>query len=177
MRRRVAAAALAGLLLAWPATLGAASLVVTKTATVVADGVNAANPKALPGALVDYALTVTNPAGNALATVAGVTVVDPLPAAVKLRVIGLDGNAGPIEFADGNLLGLGLLGSGLALSFVSLASTADGVDFSTDGIDWTYVPVPDAAGFDARVRAIRVRLAGSQTAASGFRLRYRVAVR
>ena len=53
----------------------------------------------------------------------------------------------------------------------------DGVDFSTDGIDWTYVPVADATGCDANVRAIRVRLTGTQAAASGFRLRYRVIVR
>ena len=176
MRRAGIIAVGAGL--AWPATLGAAGLTVTKTSTIVADGMGTLSPKALPGALVDYQLLVASPPGNLLATVANVTVTDVLPATVKLRVADLVAGNGPIEFVDGNLLGLGLLGSGLGYSYAGLGSAADGVDFSDNGgVTWTYVPVPDAGGFDPRVRAIRVRLAGSQVAGSGFRLRLRVAIR
>lgn len=175
--RRAAVIALAGAALAWPAALAAAGLTITKTSTVVADGMGTLSLRALPGALIDYQLLVGNPAGNLLATVGNVTVVDVLPATVKLRVVDLVGG-GPIEFVDGNQLGLGLVGSGLAYSYAALGSAADGVDFSSDGgVSWTYVPVPDADGFDPRVRAVRVRLTGVQVASSGFRLRFRVAIR
>ena len=165
-------------LLAAPAPLAGAGLTVTKTTSVVADGINLANPKALPGATLAAAVLVVSPLGNGLAAIGGVTVVDTISTSVKLRVADLGvGGSGPVEFADGNLLGLGLLGSGLGFRFTSLASTSDGVDFSTDGVTWTYQPVADAAGYDANVRAIRVRLTGTQTVGSGFRLRYRVAIR
>ena len=168
----------------WPIALAmiagpaaAAPLTLVKASSVVADGVNLANPKAIPGALVDYTVVVTNPAANSLSTVGGVTVTDALPVNVKLRVADLGASGGgPVEFADGNLLGLGLLGSGLSFGFASLASTTDSVEFSTDGVDWGYVPVADASGCDARVRAIRMRLAGNQVAGSSFRLRFRVAI-
>ena len=46
---------------------------------------------------------------------------------------------------------------------------------------WTYVPVPDAAGYDAAVRAVRVAPAGAMNAASGgnpsFTLQFRVRIR
>ena len=159
-------------MLAAPAA--AAPLTLVKASSVVADGVN---PKAIPGALVDYTVVVTNPAANSLSAVGGVTVTDTLPVNVKLRVADLGASgSGPVEFADGNLLGLGLLNSGLSYGFVSLASASDSIDFSTDGVTWSYVPVVDASGCDARVRAIRIRLAGNQVAGSGFRLRFRVAV-
>lgn len=168
--------AVAALLL--PAQAGAAGLTVTRSTSVVADGVSAANPKALPGASVDAAILVVSPLANGLATIAGVTVTDTISASVKLRVADLGAaGSGPIEFADGNLLGLGLVGSGLGFAYTSLASTSDRVDFSSDGVTWTYVPVADASGCDANVRAIRVRLTGTQTVASGFRLRYRVVIR
>lgn len=160
------------------APAAAAPLTLAKTAAVVADGVNTINPKAIPSARVDYAITVANPLANVAATVGAVTVTDALPAGVKLRVADLGAaGSGPVEFVDGNLLGLGLLGSGLTFGFVSLASVADSVDFSADGVTWGYVPVPDASGCDPLVRAIRVRLTGNQVAGSGFRLRFRVAVK
>jgi uncharacterized repeat protein (TIGR01451 family) len=156
----------------------AAPLTVSKASVVVADGVDLANPKAIPGAAVDYTILVANPGANTLATVGRVTVTDPLPAGVKLRVADLGAaGSGPVEFVDGNLLGLGLLGSGLSFVFASLGSSADGVDFSADGVSWGYVPVPDASGCDPAVRAIRVRLSGNQVAGSGFRLRFRVVVK
>ena len=152
MRRRIA---LVGAALAWPAATAAAPLTVAKTGVVVADGVSALNPRALPGALVDYHLLVANPLGNTLATVAGVTVIDVLPATVKLRVVDLvAGGAGPVEFTDGNLLGLGLLGSGLGYSYAALGSAADGIDFSDNGgATWTYVPGARCG----RVRPARAR--------------------
>lgn len=161
-----------------PAPLAAAGLTVTKATSVVADGISALNPKALPGATVDETVLVVSPLTNGLAAIGGVTVTDTIPAAVKLRVADLGAaGSGPIEFADGNLLGLGLSGSGLGFRFTSLASASDGVDFLTDGVTWTYVPSADASGCDSNVRAVRVRLTGTQTTGSGFRLRYRVTIK
>lgn len=156
----------------------AAGLTVAKTQTVVADQVNILNPKALPGATVDYAITVTNPNGALSGqAIAAVAIVDAIPAKTVLRVADYGAaGSGPIEFADGNLLGLGLSGSGLSYGFAGLASTTDSVDFSVDGVTWTYTPVADANGYDSRVRAVRIRLSGTQTASTSFRLRFRVRV-
>lgn len=55
------------------------ALVVTKTSSVLSDGVNASNPKAIPGAALRYCILVTNPgtlAGTAIAA------TDLLPAGI-----------------------------------------------------------------------------------------------
>ncbi|WP_174291629.1 hypothetical protein [Sphingomonas bacterium] len=162
--------------LALPTPLAAASLTVTKTVSVIADGVSTANPKALPRATLDEAIQVASPLTNGIASIGGVSVVDTVSATVKLRVVDLGAaGSGPVEFADGGLLGL--LASGLSYQYTSLASTSDSVDFSSDGVTWSYVPVADADGCDPNVKAIRVRLTGSQVVGSGFRLRYRIMVR
>ena len=153
----------------------AAALVVTKSATVVADQVNTLNPKAIPNAVIDYALRVDNPntvlSGQAIG---GVVIQDTIPTTVVLRVADYGGaGSGPVEFADGSLLGLGLLGSGLSYSFSGLSSSTDGLEFY-DGTNWSYTPVADAGGYDAKVRAVRVKLTGAQAASSAFRLRFRV---
>lgn len=49
-------------------TVGAADLTVTKLSRIVSDGVSASNPKALPGAVVEYCIVVSNGAGAATAT-------------------------------------------------------------------------------------------------------------
>lgn len=49
-------------------TVSAAVLTVSKLSRVVSDGVSATNPKAIPGAFVEYCITVSNAAGAATAT-------------------------------------------------------------------------------------------------------------
>jgi hypothetical protein len=159
------------------APVAGAALGIVKSAAVVTDGVSTLNPRALPGASVDYTLLVTNPAANIGAPVRREVVTDALADGVALRVADLGtAGSGPVEFRDGNLLGNGLTGSGLSYAFTGLASTTDDVDFS-DGVSWTYAPVADAAGLDARVRAIRVTLRGTHATGAAFRLRYRVVIR
>ncbi|WP_242097325.1 MULTISPECIES: hypothetical protein [unclassified Sphingomonas] len=168
---------LAPLLAAFAAAVApAAPLTLVKSSSVVADSVSTANPKALPGATVDYALMVTNPVANGIAPVGSIAITETIPATVKLRIAdyGASGS-GPVEFGDGSLLGTGLLATGLAYRFTSLASASDGLEFS-DGSSWAYVPVADAAGCDAHVRAIRVTMTGTHAAGTSFRLRYRVQV-
>jgi uncharacterized repeat protein (TIGR01451 family) len=173
MRRVAALLAIAALFAGAPAA--ATDLTITKTATVVSDPVNTINPKAIPGAVVDYRIVLTNPIGNTGKTVKAIVFEDPLPANVILRVsdLGTTGS-GPVEFTDGGILGL--LGSGLTLSYTSLSSTTDGLEFY-DGTSWSYVPVPDADGYDANVRAIRVKPLTTFTVLGSFQLRFRVKVR
>ena len=59
-------------------TVSAATLSVLKTSTLISDPVNGTtNPKAIPGATIEYCIIVSNGAGSATAT--GITVTDPLP--------------------------------------------------------------------------------------------------
>jgi uncharacterized repeat protein (TIGR01451 family) len=53
------------------------SLSVTKTSSVVSDGISAANPKAIPGAIISYCVLVANNGG---ATQTNITPTDTLPA-------------------------------------------------------------------------------------------------
>lgn len=159
------------------APLAAADLAVIKTVQVLSDGISIANPKALPAARIEYGLSVTNPATNLGVTIAAETVSDTIDPGVKLILADAGANgSGPVAFDDGGALGSGVASSGMAYSYGGLPSMTDGLEFY-DGVSWSYVPMPDADGCDARVRAIRVRLTGQQRAATRFRLRYRVMIR
>lgn len=72
-----------------------ADVVVTKASTVISDPINGTtNPKAIPGATIEYCITVSNAAGAATAT--GVNVNDVLPADVTYDAgfgIFVDGDA------------------------------------------------------------------------------------
>lgn len=62
-------------------TVAAAALTVNKYSTIISDPVNGTtNPKAIPGAVVEYCLAVANGAGAATAT--GLSLSDPLPSTV-----------------------------------------------------------------------------------------------
>ena len=158
------------------APAAAASLSIAKSSSIVADQVNALNPRAIPGATVDYALIVTNPIGNLLTPVQAVVVSDPIPTSLKLRVTDYTSGTGPVQFTDGGLLGLGLTNGGLTYTYSGLTSTSDGLQFY-DGSSWAYQPHDDGTGYDPAVRAVRVTMTGTQTAGGSFRLRYRVQVR
>lgn len=168
-------ALLALILVAAPAL--ADPITMSRSIAVVSDPVGNLAPRALPGGVVDYKSLVTNPVANALKPVRSLVLTETLPAYVVLRVSDLAGaGKGPVEFADGNLLGTGSTASGLSLSFASLGSTTDGLEFY-DGNSWTYQPVADVGGYDAKVRAIRVTLTGTFTAGTSFQLRYRARIR
>lgn len=153
-------------------------LLLQKTLLTVFDPVNnTTNPKAIPGSWVDYTITATN-TGAGTVDSDTLVVADPLPANVILFVGDLTTpTAGPVEFIDGT----GAASSGLTYNFGGLADLGDDVDFSTDGLNWNYVPSPDTDGFDAAVRHIRVRPSGSFQGSSSppptrFDLRIRVKV-
>ena len=175
MKRSLLPLALATLLLAGPTQ--AAPLTAAKSSMLVSDPITGVVlPKRIPGALVDYNIRVDNP-NSVLTTIGGVAVSDHIPAGTALYVgnLGLAGS-GPVAFSDGALLGL-LFGSGLTYSYGGLASGADSLAFSNNnGASYTYVPVPDANGFDANVTDIRINPSGTQDAGSAFNLRFRVRV-
>ena len=165
------------LLAAIPGVATADPLTVTKTVTAVADPLGNLFPRSIPGSTADYRTRATNPSANALVPVRNVRLEEPLAANLILYVGDLAGaGKGPVEFADGSLLGLGLAGSGLTYNYVALTAEGDALEFS-DGSSWGYQPVPDAAGYDARVRAIRVTLGGTFASGTTFQLRYRVKIR
>ena len=173
-RARTFLAAGLALALTSAAPARAAPLTISKTSQVVSDPMGNALPKAVPGAVVDYTITIANPASNVLTTVNGIVLTEAIPARTELRVADLGLlSSGPVAF-NGSLLGL----SGLGYGFNGLASMSDSIDFSADGgATWTYQPVADAGGYDRRVTNIRVRLSGSQTAGTSASVRFRVRLR
>jgi len=146
------------------------TLTVQKISTVISDPVNSTtNPKRIPGAIVRYAVTITN-GGNGSVDASSLVITDPVPANTDLYVSTASGN--PVEFIDGTPA------SGLAYSYPA------NVGYSIQGgggPPYTYTPVPDAAGFDAAVTGLRISPTGVMSAASGagspsFTVRFRVRV-
>lgn len=148
------------------------TLNVTKVSRVVADPVNGAtNPKAIPGALVEYLISVTN-TGSEPADANSVMVRDDAPADAKMCLANFGGSSGPILFNAGSP------SSGLSYAFTSLNDPSDRLDFSSDGgATWTYTPSPDANGCDASITDFRVRPTGAFAASTTFTVKVRFVVR
>ena len=123
-----------------------ANLVLQKSVLTVYDPVNnSSNPKAIPGSWVDYTLSATN-SGSGSVDVDSLLIVEPVPANAALFVADLAGaGSGPVEFIDGS----GAASSGLSLQYGGPGDAGDDIEFSTDGVDYSYTPVPDIDGFDA----------------------------
>ncbi|MEO8016527.1 MAG: right-handed parallel beta-helix repeat-containing protein [Pseudomonadota bacterium] len=155
---------------------GGPALRVTKTVAPTSDPVNGTTfPKSIPGSEQLYNVRVTNQGSGPIDNNA-VIIVDPVPANTRLFVgnLGAPGS-GPIAFVNGSPSSL------LTWTFTALNSATDDVDFSNDGgATWTYVPVPDANGYDAAVTMLRLRPKGTMPGNAGgdpyFELRFRVMV-
>ena len=155
-----------------------ANIVLQKSVITVFDPVNnSSNPKAIPGAWVDYTISATN-SGSGNVDADTLLVVEPVPPNAAVFVADLSGGgSGPVEFIDG----VGAASSGLSLQYGGPADAGDDIEFSTDGVDYSYVPVPNVDGFDPVPRFIRIRPSGSFSGASGgtpaqFSLRVRVRI-
>jgi hypothetical protein len=68
-------------------TVGSAVLSVAKLSRVVSDGVSASNPKAIPGAVVEYCIAVTN-AASAAASATNVNIADDLSLVPNVTFLG-----------------------------------------------------------------------------------------
>lgn len=125
-------------------------LEVTKVQQLLSDPINgSAFPYAIPGAFVQYSISVTN-LGIGAVDADSLVVTDPLPVGVALYV---DTGAGdPITFSDGGMP------SGLGYNYatdVTFSNQAGG------GPPFNYVPTPDADGFDPAVTGYRIAPTGT----------------
>ncbi|WP_128892433.1 DUF11 domain-containing protein [Erythrobacter sp. HKB08] len=148
----------------------ATALSVTKVSSLVSDPVNGTNnPKAIPGALVDYLITVSN-TGISPTDANTISIADAGPPEAKM-CFNAAGSGLPVVFTQGSPT------SGLAYNFSSLTDAADHLEFSSDGgASWTYQPTADADGCDANITHFRIRPSGSMAAGSSFSLRTRYAI-
>ena len=120
---------------------------VAKTVSVISDPVNGGTtPKAIPGAIMQYSILVTN-SGVGTATDNTTVITDPIPANTQLYVGDLANPAGPIAFVNGTP------SSGLTYNFTSLADGADDVSFSNSITGCSpfnnFTPTPAGDGFAA----------------------------
>lgn len=147
------------------------TLIVVKTSQALTDPVNAGvNAKRIPGGVTRYEISLTNNGPGAV-DASSLVITDVLPADTELYVASAGGD--PIEFIDG------ATPSGLGFVYASE------VRYSNQpggGAPFDYTPVPDADGFDANVRGLRIAPSGVMNGASGaatpsFTVRFRVRVR
>ena len=143
-------------------------LTVTKVSTVTSDIISAANPKSIPGAVVQYAIRVSNPNLVALDN-NSVVITDATAANLAFIASNISGaGSGPVHFIEGAPV------SSLQYQFTVLADQTDDVDFSNNnGVTCTYVPETGVDGLDSEVSAIRIRLRGMMAAGSNFELNFR----
>ncbi len=150
-----------------PATVG---LRLEKTTSIVSDPVNGTvNPKAIPGAVIEYRIRVSNE-GSAPIDADTIVIQDILPPVDSFVATG---SGPPIQFADGSV------SSGLTYSYasdVSWSSQPGG------GAPFSYVPVADGAGYDSAPTGIRINpkgimAAGALATPSSFEIVYRARVR
>jgi hypothetical protein len=149
----------------------AVSISVTNTSSTVANGTETANFKAIPGATIAYSVKLTNlqdsPDQNSI------VIEHAIPATLDLFVGNL-ANGAPFTLTNGSP------GCGLTISFVSLSSTTDDVEF-LNASNALIIPVGDAAGFSSLVRKLRFRAKGQLNAnwgtAPNCTLTYRARVR
>ena len=104
------------------------------------------SPYSVPGSIVRYDLSITNPGQSVDA--ATIVLTDAFPNNVNLMT----------ATADAFTLVDGTYPSGLSLSYGGPADTADGVEFSTDGTNFNYVP---STPVDGTVTHVRFRPTGS----------------
>jgi len=145
--------------------LSTAVLEIEKSSMVISDPVNGtSNPKAIPGAIVDYAITIRN-VGRRSVDSSSIVIIDDMPPNMAFAT------GSPITFTNGSP------GSGLnpfnAATMVQFSSAAGG------GGPFTYAP---SGAFDANVRAIRIAPTGTMARASSgtsqpsFTIRFRAQV-
>ncbi len=112
---------------------GNATLVVSKTSTILSDGVSGSNPKSIPGAIVRYTITVQN-TGSLSVDPNTIIVVDPFPANFTLDA------STPFTFTNGSVpSGLNTFNQGTMVTY----STTGAAPYSA----------PLGSGYNAAIRA------------------------
>jgi uncharacterized repeat protein (TIGR01451 family) len=135
-------------------TPGTVGLRIEKTSSIVSDGISVVNPKALPGAVIEYRITVFND-GTSTIDSSSIFIMDVMPALVAAYALTASGP--PVTFVEG------ANPSGLSFTY------ANDVDWSNQlggGPPFTYSPSPDGEGYDDAVTGIRVNPKGTMAASS-----------
>lgn len=143
--------------------LGTPNLTIDKIMEVLQDPINgASDPKAIPGATVNYVVETTN-SGSGGADTDTFKVIDQIPANTFLLVTDYNATTpGPVQFTDG------AVSSGLTYTFTTLDDTDDDVEFSDDGgATWDYEPAANPDGVDPAVTHIRINPKGMLANSSG----------
>ena len=124
-------------------------LEVTKVATLLSDPVNGSNnPKAIPGAILEYTINVSN-IGIGSTDANSVEITDPLPANTALYVAAAGGD--PIVFVDGTPA------SGLTFNY---GTDVEYTDLPGGVGPYLYSPTPGPQGFDPLVTGYRITPTG-----------------
>ncbi len=125
---------------------GNATLVVTKTSTVISDPISSANPKAIPGAIVRYTITVQN-TGNLSVDANSIIMQDPLPANFTLDA------STPFTFTNGTVSsGLNTFNQSSMVSYSSTGSAP--------------YSQPLGSGYNAAIRGFRFAPTGTMAPAT-----------
>lgn len=125
---------------------GNATLVVTKTSMILSDAVSGTNPKAIPGAIVRYIITVQN-TGNLPVDANSIVIQDPFPANFTLDA------STPFTFANGT-----------PASGLNAFNQATMVTYSnTNGAPYT---APLGSGYNPALRSFRFAPTGTMAAAN-----------
>lgn len=152
------------------------TLNVSKVSSIISDPVNGtSNPKAIPGATVEYLISVAN-TGTEPTDAGTVVIWDDGPADAKMCLISRSG--GPVIFGDpGSDSGLTYDYGGAGSVAGDLAVTTDDLEFSNDdGVTFTYVPSADGDGCDTAITDFRVNPAGAFAAGQGITITVRFQV-
>jgi hypothetical protein len=149
---------------------------ITRSTTVISDSMSNANPRLFTDSVMDYRLSISNPAGNLLTPVRNIVIVENMPTNCDLQVTDIAAaGKGPVEFLDGSLLGTGLVSSGLTYTYNPAA--VDSIEFSTDGVTFFSTVAATSGNYNPSIRAVRITLAGTFATSTTFQLRYRVRIK
>lgn len=136
---------------------------------IVADPLGSQRPKALPGALVEYELQVSN-FDTRLLDHGGFAITSPVPRQLMLLIANpASPDLSPFQFekrSDATVCRVGDMGiAGSCLQFSS-----------NGGASFDYVPNPGTDGVDSRITHVRFRISGTDAPGevTAFILRYRM---
>ena len=107
-----------------------AALTITKTQTVISDGISASNPRAIPGAVVGYSIAIQNTSATTAAN--AVSITDPVPANttfVTAQPVAITGGAAASctgDANDGDADGCGITAGALTIASSEIGSVAAG---------------------------------------------------
>jgi hypothetical protein len=148
-------------------------MMIVKSSTLFSDPIHGTSfPKMIPGAFVDYTLSITSPSSYAVDN-NSLFVSDNLPNTLWLQVTdyGVAGS-GPVQFTNGVPV------TNLTYGFSTLSSTTDDIQFSNDnGLTWGYLPTATVGTIDPNVTGIRINPKGIMAAGASFTLRFRTMVK